>query len=58
MTERKRLVILLLVCLLAAGSCILWGSTHLWMAGASVTAISITSLVHANMPGTSPAEKR
>jgi hypothetical protein len=58
MTERKRLVILLLVWLLAAGSCILWGSTHLWVAGASVTVIAITSLVYANLPGTNAAEKR
>jgi hypothetical protein len=56
MEERKTYLLLLLVWILAAGSCILWGSAHLWVAGLSVTVISITCLVYANLPGTDKRE--
>ena len=59
MKKTLKSLVLLVIWLLAAGSCLVWGSDHLWVAGLSVTVISIMMLtISFFFPDTSPREKQ
>ena len=58
MNARTRAAALLAVWLLSAGSCLLWGGKHLWVAGLSLIAISLTAFAYSLMPDVGAREKQ
>ena len=58
MSVRARAAVILGVWVLGVGSCLLWGSKHVWVAGLSVIAISVSGLAYSLFPDISSREKQ
>ena len=58
MDTKTKVLLIGAVWLLGVGSCLLWGSKHLWVAGLSVIAISVSGLAYSLLPDVGARERQ
>ena len=58
MDTRTKVWLIGVVWVLGIGSCLLWGSKHLWVAGLGVIAVSVSGLAYAYLPDVGPRERQ